>query len=133
MNSPDEIVRNFIRAHHAWNARANERAKSLCPGSEADNNAYALTEVEYDELVSLFCASSVNRQGIAFGDNPTHDPDKETVESVKRSGSNAVVRTRHIVRHNYVSEHEYHLVQEAGEWRIASVLYLDGCGKYECL
>ena len=62
-----------------------------------------------------------------------HHPKKETIESESISGATAIVETRHTGLHDFVSDYEYHLVQDAGEWRIASLLYVDENEKYECL
>jgi hypothetical protein len=125
MNTASQTVRAFISAYHAWNAAVNERSKPLSPGSTAHQVAIEAAKREYDELVSRFCAPSVVRQGIAFGDDPMHHPDYETIESEWITGQTAVVRTRHIGRYNFVSDYEYHLVQAAGEWRITSLLYVE--------
>jgi hypothetical protein len=93
----------------------------------------AQAEAEYDELVSRFCVAAVIRQSISFGDDPMHDPNGESVESVSEAAGGTVVRTRHVSLHGFVSEYEYRLVREAGGWKIASVLYLDADGGYECL
>lgn len=84
-------------------------------------------------MVARFCATSVVPQGISFGDDPMHDPDHESIESVATLGREATVRTRHVGRYGFESEYEYRLVQESGEWRIASLLYTDEDGQYECL
>jgi hypothetical protein len=128
-----QAVRAFVAAHHAWNTGANDRAKSSRPGSAAYEAAMKLTTAEYDSLISQFCASSVERQGLSFGDDPMHDPEHETIESESISGGIAIVKTRKIGLYDFMSDYEYHLVQEAGEWRIASLLYGDENGKYECL
>jgi hypothetical protein len=133
MSGPDQCVRLFIAAHAAWERRANARAKKARLGSAADRAAIILAESEYDELISRLCATSVVRQGISYGDNAMHDPDSESITDVSESGDSAVVRTRHIGLHNFASVYEYRLVHEAGEWRIASVLYVDEDGGYECL
>jgi NTF2 fold immunity protein len=130
---PAQAVRAFIAAHYAWNTAANERRKSVEAGSTAREAATKTTTEEYDRLISRFCASSVKRQGISFGDDPSHHPDHETVESVSMSGPEAIVQTRKMGLYDFVSNYEYHLVKEAGEWRIASLLYVDDDGKYECL
>lgn len=83
--------------------------------------------------MSRLCAASVVRQNISFGDDPMHDPNRESVVLVAESADGAVVRTRHVGLHEFVSEYEYRLVSEAGGWRITSVLYLDADGGYECL
>jgi hypothetical protein len=88
---------------------------------------------QYDDLIARFCADSVKRQGISYGDDPMHDPEKESIESVSLSGQTAIVRTRRIGRCNFVADNEYHPAQQSGEWRIASLLYVDKDEKYECL
>ena len=93
----------------------------------------AQAEAEYEELVSRFCAAAVVRQNISFGDDPMHDPSRESVEAMSETAGGAVVRTRHVGLHDFVSEYEYHLVREADGWRISSVLYLGADGRYECL
>ncbi len=133
VDGPDECVRLFITAHSAWEARANERAKRSRPGSAEYQTAVAQAEAEYEELVSRFCAAAVVRQNISFGDDTMHDPNRESVEAVSETAGGAVVRTRHVGLHEFVSEYEYRLVREARGWMIASVLYLDADGGYECL
>jgi hypothetical protein len=133
MDTPAKAVRSFIEAHTAWEVRANERAKTLLAGSEAYQVAVELAEAEYEEMLSRLCAPSVVRQGISFGGDPMHHPERETIESASVTGDLATVLTRHAGRHDFVSEYDYHLVRQAGEWRIASVLYLDEDGTHECL
>jgi hypothetical protein len=129
----EQCVRQFIAALTAWEVRANDRAKLLRAGSAAYFSAVAQAEAEYDELVSRLCSAAVVRQNISFGDEPMHDPERESVESVSESGDGAIVRTRHVGLHGFVSEYEYRLVREADVWRVASLLYLDADGGYECL
>jgi hypothetical protein len=93
----------------------------------------AQAEAEYEELVSRFCTSAVVRQNISFGDDPMHDPNRESVGAVSETADAAVVRTRHVGLLDFISEYEYRLLQEPHGWRIASVLYLDADGGYECL
>jgi hypothetical protein len=131
MHSPERTVFDFIRAYQAWNDRANERAQRSGGGSTVDREAAA--NAEYDDLVARFCAPFVVRQAVSYGDDSMHHPDRETTESVAVSGTEATVRTRHLGRYDFVSEYEYRLVQVAGEWRIASLLYVDEDGSYECL
>lgn len=133
MHTPEQIVTAFIRAYHTWNDRANERAKPSRGTSTLDRDAVAAANAEYDELVARFCAPSVVRQGISYGDDSMHHPDRETIESVAMSGREAAVRTRHVGLYDFVSDYEYRLVLGGGEWRIASLLYIDENGGYECL
>ena len=92
-----------------------------------------LTTAEYDALIARFCASSVQPQPVSYGSEPMHHPEKETIESESISGASAIVETRHTGSYDIVTDYEYHLVQEAGEWRIASLLYVAEDGKFECL
>ena len=133
MHSPEQTVSDFIRAYHAWNERANDRAKMSRGSSAIEQEALACASAEYDDLVVRFCASSVVQQGISYGDESMHDPASERIESAATSDGMATVRTRQVGLHNFVSEYEYRLVREAGKWRIASLLYLDQDGGYECL
>jgi hypothetical protein len=131
--APAQVVCAFVAAYHAWNTAANDRGKTSRSGSAADEAAMKLTTAEYDGLISQFCVHSIERQGLSFGDDPMHDPQHETIESESISGANAIVRTRKVGLYDFVSDYEYHLVHEAGEWRIASLLYVDENEKYECL
>jgi hypothetical protein len=133
MHTPEQTVAAFIQAYQTWNDRANERARPSRRSGTIDQQASAASNAEYDELVARFCAPPVVRQGIAFGDDSRHHPDREAILSAAVSGREAVVRTRHVGRYDFVSEYEYRLAQVAGEWRIASLLYLDEEGAYECL
>lgn len=133
MDGPDQCVRLFIAAHSVWERRANERAKKSLLGSAEYQAAVAQAEAEYEELVSRFCAKTVVRQNISFGDDLMHDLDRESIGEVSEIVGGAVVRTRHVGLHDFVSEYEYRLVREANEWRIASVIYLNADGGYECL
>jgi hypothetical protein len=133
MNTPGQTVLAFIRAHSAWEAATNERAKPLRRGTSAYEAATEFASTEYDDLLARFCISSVNRQGISFGDDPMHRPEHESIDSVVIVGKNATVKTKNIGMHGFVSDYEYHLVDQSGEWRIGSLLYIDPDGKYECL
>jgi hypothetical protein len=133
MDAPEKTIRAFMDANNAWNTRANQRCRPLPPGSVAHRQAMAVAKSEYHELVARFCASSVVPQGIAFGDNPTHHSEHETITAVSISAPQATIRTLHTGLDNFVSKYEYHLVQESGEWRIASLLYINEDQKYECL
>src|SRR5262245_62007915 len=127
---PDEVVKQFIAAHQAWNNAAFDRSKA---SGRDDETAVRISSKEYDDLIARFCAPSVTPQGISYSSQPRHTLDGESVESVAIDGRAAIVRTKHIDHYNRVSEYEYHLLVTNGEWRITSLLYVDKDGKYECL
>lgn len=129
MDTPEQTVRAFIHAYHTWNDRANDRSKSVRGNATVDQEASA----EYEKLVAQLCASSVVPQGISYGDDSMHDPERETIESVAVSGREATVCTKHLGLYDFVSDYEYRLVLVDKEWRIASLRYIDEDGGYECL
>src|SRR5262249_14692185 len=114
MDTPEQTVSAFVRAYHAWNERANERANLSGGNCTIELEALAAATAEYDDLVARFYAPAVVRQGVVYGDKSMHHPDRETVESVAVSGGEATVRTRHVGLYDFVSEYEYRLVQADG-------------------
>ena len=133
MKTPESIVQLFIHTHAEWNRRSNERCKTLRPGSTEDQHAMETAKSEYNEIIKRFGSKNVVPQPISFGDNPMHDPERESIESTAIDGASVTVRTRHVDIHDLVSIYEYRLVQESNEWRISSLLYNDEKGSYECL
>ena len=133
MHTPEQTVSAFIRAYRTWNERTNELATPSGPGNAIEQEALEAASADYDRLVDQFCAPSVLPQAISYGDESMHHPDREAIESVEVAGSEATVRTRHVGLHDFASDYEYRLVQVAGEWRIASPLYIGEDGAYECL
>src|SRR5258708_267274 len=126
MKTPFEAVAAFIVANHAWNLAANHRYESLHGSDSAGKQAAMdIASQEYRDLVSRFCSRSVAPQGVSCGDDGTHDPERESIQSVSVSGYSAIVRTKHVGLNNFVSEYEYHLVQESDEWKLSSLLYVD--------
>jgi hypothetical protein len=133
MKSPEQTVRDFIRAYSAWNDRANERCEEARDRGEPQQAALVAAETDYRTLLERFCAPSVVPQGIAFGSESTHHPDRENLKSADVSASEAKIRTRNVGTSGFETDYEYRLVQADGEWRIASLLYIDEEGTYECL
>ena len=133
MNTPAQTVLQFIVAYHDWNDRASSHSKVYENGSEAARSAIQAAEHEYSELINRFCMDSVTPQPISFGDDPMHGPASETIEHTDIDGETAIVRTKNIGMHDFVSEYEYHLKHSGDQWRIDSVLYMDEDGKHECL
>lgn len=132
MDTPERTVSAFIQAYQAWNDRANDRSKPSRGSGTIDQEALAAANDEYDELVVRFCAPFVVRQAISYGDESMHDLAREMIESVAVSGQEATVRTKHMGLHDFESDYEYRLVQVGEEWRIASLLYIDEDGGFEC-
>ena len=93
MHSPEQIVRDFIRAYSAWNERANERCREARERGEPQQVALITAERDYRTLIAQFCAPSVVPQGIAFGSESTHHPDRESLKSADVS-ANAEVSGR---------------------------------------
>lgn len=133
MNQPEATVKSFIREYAEWNQRANDRCNAVRSGSREGQLAIETAETEYIEIIKRHGSKSVVPQAIAFGDDTMHDPERESIESVDVDEQIATVRTRHIGMFDFVSNYEYLLLKESGEWRISSLLYIDDDGSYECL
>ena len=133
MSEPNSVVMSFIREYFDWNARSNDRCNTPAKGSLDWQQAIALSETEYADMISEFCTESVTPQSISFGDDPMHAPDSEIITSVDVNGAKAMVRTANTGAHKIVSDYEYHLQCVNDIWRIESVLFVDEDGKYECL
>ena len=133
MDTPSKTVRTFIAAYYAWNEASNKRTGALDPSSSEHRTAMEAAGIDYDGLIHKLCLSSVVRQGIAFGDRPSHHPGQEIIDSEAVSLDTAIVRTRNVGPDGFVAKYEYYLAKEAEEWRIGSLLYVDGENKYECL
>lgn len=128
MKTPQQTVLDFIIAYEAWNSTANSRL-----GKVDDLTALNIARCEYRELVACFCSTTVVPQGCHFGDDSSHDSEREIIESVEVQESTAVVRTRHCKLDDFVTNYEYHLKSKNNVWRIASLLVVLVDGKYECL
>lgn len=133
MNQPETTVKSFILAHSEWNRRSNDRCKKLRPGSIEGQRAIETAKTEYHEIIKRLGSKLAVPQPISFGDDPMHDPDSETIESVAVNDHTATVRTNNKGMFGFVSTYEYRLVKESSEWRISSLLYIDEDGSYECL
>lgn len=133
MNQPEATVKSFIRAYAEWNQFANDRCNAVRSGSNEGQSAIKTAETEYYEIIKRHGSKLVVPQPIAFGDDTMHDPERESIDSVEVDEQIATVRTRHIGMFDFVSNYEYRLVKESNEWRIASLLYIDDDGSYECL
>lgn len=133
MNHPEATVKSFVRAYAEWNQRSMDRCNAVPPDCAAEQAAIKKAEAEYDEIIKQHGSKTVVPQAIAFGDDAMHDPERESIESVEIIEETATVRARHIGMFDLVTNYEYRLVKESGEWRISSLLYVDEDGSYECL
>lgn len=133
MNKPETTVESFIYDHAEWNRRSNDRCKALRPGSAEEQLAMEAAKFEYNAIIQRLGSKTVVPQPISFGDNPMHEPKRESIVSVDIDQVTATVRTRHIGMFDLVSNYEYRLIKESNEWRIASLQYVDEDGSYECL
>lgn len=133
METPEQVVLNFIADFHAWNVRAWENSRKARRAGESYLEASALAKVEYQKLVEKFYAKKVIPQSIAFGNISSHQLANEVIQSENITGHTAVVLTKCTDEHGHVHNYEYQLIQEAGQWRIMSLLNVTKDGRYECL
>lgn len=123
MTTPEQLVNNFIIAYKQWNDNA----------IKSSDDDMDMAEKEYADLINRFCSASVVPQGIAFGSDSSHSPDEETIIEVSGDKTKTIVKTKHIDDSNFISDYEYILENNDGNWLIRSLLYIDADGSYECL
>ena len=133
MSKPTDTVLAFIAAHYEWDRAALRRHESLSLRSPEREAASDEIEAEYHELVRKFCVPTVVPQGVSYGGNPSHEPNREMVESVEVRGNSATVCTQITDQDGFKSSYEYHMQQLNGDWKIASLLVICGDEKLECL
>ena len=133
MSTPEQTVRDFIAAYYSWNENANEMARLARKSGQKTGAIIPLAQQDYDRIIDRFYATGVVAQGISFGNDAMHHPERESLESTSIEDSTAIIRTRHVSQYNMESIYEYHLENESGEWKLRSLLYMDDEGSYECL
>jgi len=133
MESPESSVRAFIEAYYEWNHRSDARSNLVVGDPEQYDRASATANKEYDQILKRFCVSDVVPQALSYGDNSLHDPNNEVIQSVEIEGSTATIWSRNVRQFGPKVAFRYGLVQDGGQWRIASVLYVDEVGADETL
>lgn len=132
-HSPEEIVRSYIQAYFDWNNRSDARTNLVIDDKVKYGLSMKMATDEYQQILNRLCVKRTVTYTTNFGDNPLHDPESETIESVDLQATTALVRTRDIRKFGPLVCYEYHLVQEEGQWRISKLLYVDEMGADDCL
>jgi len=121
----------FIAALRDWEIEAHQ----LNTAAKSDEKLEVLNTIRenYHALIREWCSEDVTPQPVAFGGNPNHDPENESLISAAVVGDECYVRTQHPGFSGFVSDYEYHLRFEDGRWRVRQLFFVDGDEKYEML
>ena len=126
LSTPESCVKEFIEFYEEWN----NWAISLPESAMSESEIIAKT---YEKIITAICHSSVVPQGVSFGDDCMHTKENENIIKVETSDQGSIVFTIQKDSFNFISEYEYHLLEEDGKWRIKSLKYVSEDGKYESL
>jgi hypothetical protein len=127
MSKPDEVIRAFIRDFKIWNDESYE-------ASEKDEElGMDFADQEYDVLINKYCKKTVSPQGVAYGSDSSHCPEREIIVTLTQYNEKAIVITKHTDEDDFVTDYEYHLELVSGDWKLISLKYVDLDSKYECL
>jgi hypothetical protein len=127
MQLAEERVLSFIHDYEQWNGAACAITKrgSLDKFDEA--------EKEHEKLVSKYYHPRVKPQGISYGSNSSHSIESESVTDVEAVSDDKAIVTTLKQEDGYTVTHKYHLEKYLNEWRLTSLLYVEGRHSYECL
>lgn len=129
---PKEIadtVLGFIQDYDEWNQKALDAGEV----GKLDDQASEQIDLAHKALVSKWYSSHTQPQPYSYGSDSTHDLASESIVGATLAEDSAVVFTKHTGAYDFVSDYEYHLVQEEGVWKLRHLYYVDSDGKYECL
>lgn len=118
----------FIAAMHGWEVEA------MRVREETDfESAHRLISDAYELLLKTHCTDSGPRQGMAYGSDPSHDPERERIVGGIRQGDIWVLRTSQASEYGGETIHEYELINVDQRWLINQVFYVDDEGRWESL
>jgi hypothetical protein len=123
--TPEALVREFLRDFEVWNARAVERDAAASDKIAAMDEA----EDEYGDLLVKFCLPEFSGQLISYGTQSTHIA-TEAIVGVVIQGDKAVVKTGYTDENDFRSDYEYHAQYQDGRWYLLEAFYVDEDGKY---
>ncbi|NER17937.1 NTF2 fold immunity protein [Spongiivirga citrea] len=127
LDSPKEIVVEFIKDYYEWNQAAIKMNK------ENQNTEKIISKAKKDysrNILLKYCFKGFKGQPISFGDDSAHNPKKEIIISEDISKNEATVLTRITKMHDFIIEYEYRLVKKKKKWYLVAVDYIDGKKKW---
>jgi hypothetical protein len=124
--TPEALVRAFQADHLEWETVAVSRDRVR---GDASSNLGDLDDARasYARMLHRYVLPGFQSEGVAYGDDPVHDPAKERVVSVDADGDAATVRT--VLEGDFWNtQHEYVLERRSGRWYLEQVYWTDDDG-----
>ncbi|MFN3153012.1 DUF6882 domain-containing protein [Bremerella sp.] len=122
---PDDIrttMMGFITDMHDWEVEADKNSDDR----DEIRNARAV-------LIEKWCVPNMKTQGLSYGSDPSHHPQREELVSVAANGPQCRVITKLSKSSGFNVDYEYHLRQIDGAWRIENFYYVDEDEKFPML
>ena len=122
LNTPSKLTIEFIKDYKKWN----DLAYSL----NQNGKEYEIIEKEYKKIISKYCLEGKIHQGISFGSDSNHCPEREKIKTDK-----AIITTKFKDKmFDYLeSDYEYHYIKVNDKWYLEEIYLIDEEGKYEGL
>ena len=126
-NDPSKLTIEFIKDYKKWN----DYAYNLSQTKNNDENI----EKEYKKIISKYCQLGKIHQGISFGSDSNHCPEKEKISKEIIKKNSAIIKTKFKDPKNSFldAEYEYHFIKIENNWFLEEVFLVDKEGKYEGL
>ena len=126
-NDPSKLTIEFIKDYKKWN----DYAYNLSQTKNNDENI----EKEYKKIISKYCQLGKIHQGISFGSDSNHCPEKEKISKEIIKTNSAIIKTKFKDPKNSFldAEYEYHFIKIENNWFLEEVYLIDEDGKYEGL
>lgn len=126
-NDPSKLTIEFIKDYKKWN----DYAYNLSQTKNNDENI----EKEYKKIISKYCQLGKIHQGISFGSDSNHCPEKEKISKEIIKKNSAIIKTKFKDPKNSFldAEYEYHFIKIENNWFLEEVYLVDEDGKYEGL
>ncbi len=126
-NDPSKLTIEFIKDYKKWN----DYAYNLSQTKNNDENI----EKEYKKIISKYCQLGKIHQGISFGSDSNHCPEKEKISKEIIKTNSAIIKTKFKDPKNSFrdADYEYHFIKIENNWFLEEVYLVDEDGKYEGL
>lgn len=126
-NDPSKLTIEFIKDFKKWN----DYAYNLSQTKNNDENI----EKEYKKIISKYCQLGKIHQGISFGSDSNHCPEKEKISKEIIKKNSAIIKTKFKDQKNSFrdADYEYHFIKIENNWFLEEVYLVDEDRKYEGL
>ncbi|NHM03746.1 hypothetical protein [Flavobacterium celericrescens] len=127
LNTPSKLTIEFIKDYKKWN--------DLAYGLNQNGKEYDIIEKEYKKIISKYCLEGKIHQGISFGSDSNHCPEREKIikEDIKTDRAIIITKFKDKVFDYLESDYEYHYIKVNEKWFLEEIYLIDEEGKYEGL